>query len=170
MIVHVWREILKRNLSPYDICRLAQTCKLLNRLCKERSVWSPFGGWFHKERIFAAWNAVEDDMMKACHLWFFPLAKSIRFASSLCKLTHVSFTYGDRDYCFKRKDGWFVLSISDFPRQNSRFRALHFRGSPVEFNIKQFWRIALNERCTPQWMWENNPLVKHAAENGVLLL
>jgi hypothetical protein len=164
MIVHVWREILKRNLSPRDICRVAQTCKLLNRLCKEQSVWEPFGTFFDEIRkVNIPRMCCTIRLLRHYEKWFFPYATNIMYVFNNFIVAEIRFNFKNCAFWFQRTDDhpFYIMSITIEPFGLTGCGA-------VEFNANKFWRTALQERCTPQWMWENNPLVKHARENGGL--
>jgi hypothetical protein len=166
MIIHVWREILKRNLSPRDICRVAQTCTLLRRLCAEPSVWEPFGPRFAKTKaalanVFFEWN--DNNIMRACQYWMFPFAKNVSsfFAPTKFFLCAIYFKRETFEY---RIDKVRFLTIK-------RDKEIMTTAFPCDFAFDPiiFLRKALENRCTPEWMWENNPIVKQAKVNGVLL-
>jgi hypothetical protein len=159
-MIHVWREILKRNLSPRDICRVAQTCKLLHRLCAEQNVWEPFGPLLEKIACGHLWTTAE--MMP----WLFPFATDVHYVCDSCHVVEIHFNVTDWQYRFKRKEHQplYLMSILIIPTG----LVSGYPGA-VRFNVKDFRRAAIKERCTPLWVWENNPLVKHAVKLGALL-
>jgi hypothetical protein len=161
-MIHVWREILKRNLSPCDICRLAQTCTLLRRLCAEQNVWEPFGPHLKKVREIPLLPKIlgQIKILEACQIWFLPFATDVTLVVQRDWLVcSIHFKFENREYQFGRCNTYHPPMF----RMTIIFHCNHRReyyDKAIEFDARKFLWQALNERCTPQWMWENNPLAQ----------
>jgi hypothetical protein len=177
----VWRCILRRHLSPRDICRLAQTCRKLHRLCtKEDGVWDTLmpgcsyatfaelvincgpifiiHTWFHILFPFAAELQLFRDDPLLCDLYVLTDDHRVGFSISVLDgdgKIHVPTLSIDE----KRIDGLTIFELMYGPIQQRKQQP-----------IKSFVYDVLRERRTPHWIWENNPVVKECIRKYQLYL